>query len=275
MSDSESHYDYSPSLPAAIIMTVAFGCLTALNGFRMVQRRVLFCIPFVVGGALETAGFAARAAGHYDPESTPAYVVQALAILLGPIFFAASVYMTLGRVIRAVDGERHSMMRLTRITKIFVGGDILCFLTQALGGGMLAGADSAKAVDRGENVILAGLILQMLIFGFFLVVAGTFHFRMRRHPTEKSMGGVFNWEGAMFVVYILSALITLRNLFRVIEYIMGEDGYLIQNEWPLYIFDAFLMILVLGVALKVSAQMRYAFRGLSETESHMLDRVDT
>lgn len=170
---------------------------------------------------VETTGFAARAVGHYDAASTPAYVVQALAILLGPIFFAASVYMTLGRVIRAVDGERYSMMRLKRITKIFVGGDILCFLAQALGGGMLAGAESAEDVDRGETVIIVGLILQMAIFGFFLVVAGTFHLRMRRRPTEKSLRGVIDWARAMVLVYVLSVLITLRNLFRVIEYTMG------------------------------------------------------
>lgn len=41
--------------------------------------------------------------------------------------------MTLGRIIMLVHGERHSLIRLSWLTKIFVGGDILSFLMQASG----------------------------------------------------------------------------------------------------------------------------------------------
>lgn len=57
MSDSESHYDYTPSLPAAIIMTIAFGCLTILNSIQVIRRRAFFCIPFVLGGIRKSSTF--------------------------------------------------------------------------------------------------------------------------------------------------------------------------------------------------------------------------
>jgi hypothetical protein len=54
-------------------------------------------------------------------------------LLLGPSFFAASIYMILGRIIRLTGGENHSPIRPTRLTKIFVLGDVLSFFVQSGG----------------------------------------------------------------------------------------------------------------------------------------------
>lgn len=59
--------------------------------------------------------------------------MQSLLILLAPAFFAASIYMILGRLIVLVDGEAHSPIRVKWLTKIFVGGDVLSFLAQSAG----------------------------------------------------------------------------------------------------------------------------------------------
>jgi hypothetical protein len=54
-------------------------------------------------------------------------------ILLAPALFAASIYMILGRIIILVDGQDHSMIRPQWLTKIFVIGDVVCFLLLAGG----------------------------------------------------------------------------------------------------------------------------------------------
>jgi hypothetical protein len=54
-------------------------------------------------------------------------------ILLAPALFAASIYMILGRIILLVEGQDHSIIRPQWLTKIFVFGDVICFLL--LGGG--------------------------------------------------------------------------------------------------------------------------------------------
>jgi hypothetical protein len=43
------------------------------------------------------------------------------------------------------------------------------------------------------------------------------------------------------MLYIVSALIMVRSVFRVVEFIGGQDGYLLKHEWTLYVFDALLM----------------------------------
>tara|TARA_R110002003_G_scaffold112_13_gene9655 strand:+ start:2531 stop:2764 length:234 start_codon:yes stop_codon:yes gene_type:complete len=77
--------------------------------------------------------------------------MQALLILLGPIFFAAFIYMFLGRIMLATNSSALSMIRPTRLTKLFVGGDVLCFLVQAGGGIILAGSDSKSSADVGKG----------------------------------------------------------------------------------------------------------------------------
>ena len=46
----------------------------------------------------------------------------------------------------------------------------------------------------------------------------------------------------MSVLYVASGLIFVRSLFRLIEYIEGNDGVLLSSEVYLYIFDALLML---------------------------------
>ncbi|OQV06598.1 hypothetical protein CLAIMM_11143 [Cladophialophora immunda] len=249
--DKVGYYNYNPSVAAAAIFVIVFAALSSIHVFRLVTNRTWFCLPFLVGGLFEVIGYAARLVGHYNPDSLPPYVVQALLILLAPILFAASIYMILGRIIRTTGAQAYSLVRVTWMTKIFVGGDVLCFLIQALGGAMLANADTPSQVSRGQHIILAGLILQILIFAFFLTVAGVFQQRLRRKPTESSCSGAaIGWQGLMVMLYTVSIFITVRNVFRVIEYAAGDDGYLLQNEWPIYVFDAFLMSIVLLICIK-------------------------
>ncbi len=85
--------------------------------------------------AVEWIGYVARAvSAHQTPNWTlGAYVVQIMLILVAPALFAATIYMELGRIIMLCDGAHHSLIKLRWLTKIFVAGDVLSFVTQALG----------------------------------------------------------------------------------------------------------------------------------------------
>jgi hypothetical protein len=148
------------------------------------------------------------------------YIIQSILILLAPILFAASIYMILGRLVTRTDSAVHSIVRATWVTKIFVTGDIVCFLIQSGGAGMLVQAKDQDGFKRGENIILGGLILQILIFGFFVVVAGIWHRRLKARPTAASAD--IPWTRYIRLLYAASVFITIRNICRVIEYAMGK-----------------------------------------------------
>lgn len=59
--------------------------------------------------------------------------MQGTLLLLGPLFFAATVYMMLGRTIRYADAASISRISPTWYTRIFVTMDISTFIVQGLG----------------------------------------------------------------------------------------------------------------------------------------------
>ncbi|KAH8593053.1 RTA1 like protein-domain-containing protein [Bisporella sp. PMI_857] len=250
MAKFSEYWQYRPSAVAGFITAAIFGILTVFHLFRLFKTRTWFCIPLVIGGAFEIIGFASRGIAHDKYDILIPRLLDGLLILLAPILFAATVYMILSRLIRATAAESFSIIRVKWLTKLFVGGDILCFFIQAIGGGMKSGADNAAENKKGDKIILIGLILQIIIFALFLLSALVFHKRLRARPTAKSRNAEFNWERFMVELYAASFLITFRNLFRVIEYAMGNDGYLLSREWPIYVFDALPMAIVLFICSK-------------------------
>ncbi|KAH7128655.1 RTA1 like protein-domain-containing protein [Dendryphion nanum] len=245
----ESLYHYIPSKIGGIVGAIVFIILLAVHTWRLIRTRSWFCIPFVIGAAFEALGYATRAYGHSHPTELNPVIVQTLLILLAPILFAASVYMFLGRIIRASGESSLSMIRPTLLTKVFVGGDIVCFLVQALGAGILTNAKDKKALDLGKYIILGGLLLQLFLVAFFVVVAAVFHVRMGKTGAGQRAAMRWNWKKYLIMLYVVSLIITLRNIFRVVEYWLGEGNYLLVNEWPLYVFDALPMAIVLVICI--------------------------
>jgi hypothetical protein len=49
------------------------------------------------------------------------------------------------------------------------------------------------------------------------------------------------------MLYAVSTLIIIRSAFRVVEYVLGQDGYPLENEWTLYVFDTVPMSVVMVV----------------------------
>ncbi|KAL1617087.1 hypothetical protein SLS56_011160 [Neofusicoccum ribis] len=109
------------------------------------------------------------------------YIQQTLLLLVAPALFAASIYMGLGRI---TDGVTQSLIQLKWLTKIFVCGDVVSFVLQGAGGGVMA-SGTVEALEKGEHVVIGGLVVQVLFFSFFVVVGTVFHYQMRMVPTAK------------------------------------------------------------------------------------------
>jgi hypothetical protein len=106
---------------------------------------------------------------------------------------------------------------------------------------------SEKSMKLGEKIVLTGLFLQILFFGFFVVVSVIFDRRIQKSPTPQSVSPAIPWRKHLLTLYAASAFILVRSIFRVIEYLQGNNGYLLRNEFWLYIFDAVLMLAVMVI----------------------------
>ncbi|CAG8886513.1 unnamed protein product [Penicillium nalgiovense] len=234
-------WEYVPSLPAAIIFLILFVAATTFHFWKLHRTRAWFCLAFSLGASvLEVIGYIGRAAAHNATDSVIVYAIQNVFLLLGPTLFAATVYMTLGRIIRSVHAEKHSLVRINWLTKTFVMGDVVSFVVQGSASGLMATGDKAKL---GSNIVVASLLIQVIMFGLFIVTSAVFEVRMRRSPPTEAFDQRINWISRVHTLYAVSALILIRSIFRVVEYAAGNDGYPLTHEWMLYVFDSVLMII--------------------------------
>jgi hypothetical protein len=108
-------------------------------------------------------------------------------------------------------------------------------------------AGSMSATEIGEQIVIGGLAVQLAFFGFFIVASAVFHYRVRANPQlaprAVSAGSGFSnsWEAMLWCLYGACILIFIRSVFRVVEFVQGNDGYIMKREYLLYIFDAVLM----------------------------------
>ncbi|KXH51972.1 hypothetical protein CNYM01_10511 [Colletotrichum nymphaeae SA-01] len=241
-------YRYTPSLPAAIVSAAVFAVLTILHFWRLYRARAFYFTAFALGGVFQTIGYCGRIWSHFDTMAIGGFVMQAILILVAPALYAASIYMILGRLIRTLRADHLSLLPVPWVTKIFVTGDVVSFTMQAGGGGIQA-AGTLELYDIGEKIIIVGLLVQIVVFGFFIITTILFHHRISRKPTSVAIEGIVPWRRYLWVLYSTSLIILVRSIFRVIEYLQGNRGYLISHEIFLYIFDTVLMVAVMAIFL--------------------------
>ena len=194
---------------------------------------------------MEGIGYVGRIQSHFDRWVLGPYLQQTLMLLVAPALYAASIYMVLGRLIIVLNGEHLSLIRIRWLTKIFVGGDVLSFLMQSGGGGLMS-SKKPDMMKMGENLVVGGLFVQIIFFSIFVAVSVVFNIRIQERPTPMSeqmtRSGRKGWLTLLRVLYAASALILIRSIFRVIEYLQGNGGYLLRSEVWLYVFDSVLML---------------------------------
>lgn len=257
-------WDYVPSIPAAVIFMLIFLVMTALHFWKLYKTRTGFCIAFTIGGLcmytpiriplrsnmfthccilVQVIGYIGRCVAHNDTTTMGPYIVANIFILLSPTLFAATIYMTLGRLIRSIGGEHLSVIRISRLTKTFVWGDVLSFVVQG-------NSSSLSILGHplwSKVAVVGGLAIQLVSFSIFLLTAIIFEKRIRHNPTPRSLIPGVSWRKSMYMLYAVSALIILRSIFRIIEYVLENDGYPLSHEWTMYIFDSVPMAIVMVI----------------------------
>ncbi|TVY31671.1 Protein RTM1, partial [Lachnellula subtilissima] len=225
-------WKYIPSIAASIIFMICFLIITCLLIWRIFKYRTWFCAYFALGCICEVIGYASRAAAYNNTASIPFYILQAAFLVTAPAFYAASLYMTLSHTMRALNATHLSAIRVSRLTKIFVVGDMMSLNIQ---GGASSLASHPKTAKVGSDLVVMGLIIQLLLLCGFFVTAAVFQVRFWRESRGVSP---VPWRKTLGMVYGVCGLIFARSVFRVVEYVQGANGFCLRHEWTLYVFDA-------------------------------------
>ncbi|KID86527.1 sphingoid long-chain base transporter RSB1 [Metarhizium guizhouense ARSEF 977] len=239
-----SIYGFRPSLAANatflglfILVGLAHGYL----GFRW--RSWGFMGGMILGCLSEAIGYAGRIMLYNNPFSFVGFMVQIVCLTIAPVFYTASIYVTLSKTIMyfAPDLSRFNPQLFYWI---FIPFDVICLILQAAGGAM---SSNSNGDDRlGVNVSMAGLALQVVVLTAFVVCFADYMVRYVR----SGRTGSFGWRLNTFFLGLASSvlLILARCAYRVAELKDGYNGSLIREEIPFIILEG-VVIVIAAIAL--------------------------
>ena len=127
-----------------------------------------------------------------------------------------------------------------RFGLIFVLLDVAAFLVQAAGAVLASSTGNPNLPMTGIHVYMGGIGFQQLCIFLFLALAVRFHRKVRLQlaSPERSNGLML-----LYIEYAVVFLITVRIIFRLIEYSSGIRSSIPKHEAYQYVFDSTLMLI--------------------------------
>lgn len=183
------------------------------------------------------AGFAMREVGAYHTDNLTYLIVSVVLIMSGPPVYALINYFILSRILYYIPYL--APMHPGRVATTFVGLDAVCEILIGQGAWRMANWSMTLAQRRlGAHLVTASLSLQAALFGAFGLLAAQFHIR-------ASKAGVLSKDlrTVLLVLYVSASIVTIRCIYRLVEYIEGWDSAIYKNEVVFWIFEAVIMFL--------------------------------
>lgn len=251
-----AQWSYDPSFAAALTFAVLFGLLTLTHLGLAILHRKGFSWVMIMGVGWELIAFVTRALGSRNQQSSSLSIISTLFFLLAPLWINAYAYMTAGRLIWTYHPDK-SIWRFKAISigKYFVWLDIASFLVQVTGGLMLAPGSSPSTMTTGKNIYMTGVGVQQGFIIMFLALIVRFQLDVQRFGSQNK-----RWLWVTIALYAVLALISMRIIFRLVEFSAGvevsnplpyhEVYALALDAFPMTLASFILAVVHPGIALK-------------------------
>ena len=239
----ERTFHYAPLEFVAVAHASLFAAVTAVLLVLTLKHGGAFMYYAVFTGVVEALGYGLRAYCAAAP-GLAVYITSTFMLLLGPITLALVNYRVVS-ILLAATGKKATFLggrvslSAKPIAKIFFISDVVCLFVQAGGGGLLAIAD-ANANRVGTAIVLSGLAIQLVFFSGFTWILWQVATKHELGLTSvPSLRPVFSGlTGTIILLYI-------RNIFRVVEFASGSEGYAATHEWVFNVFETLPIFLAL------------------------------
>ena len=263
-------FGYLPNIGAAALFLALFALLALTHAVLAIRARSLVGAGITLCCSLELVGFALRLSVRHSWNKS-LYTAMLVLLITAASMLAIANYKLIGLVVRmasgiapdtAVPGRLASSgFRLPlnlqvlldplqadgRLNPDFVARlfSILALVTvvlQIIGISDLTSDNASQStLDEGQHLLIAGLALQLFTYGaFFAVTAYVWHspsytFRVHEWPSTRRL---------VVGMLVTMVLLTMRGIYRLIQYSAGTDSSVARTEAPYYTCDALLVFLV-------------------------------
>lgn len=237
---------YAPNKGAPIAFAILFTMSGIIHGyqcFKYKSWKVTGLLPW--SALLFTLGFVMRAIGafgHWD--NLGVFISSTVFLLAGPPVYEGANFFTLGRILYYIP--YHSPMHPGRVFSTFIAMGVVIEVITANGASLVANTSNPESTQNtGKALLKAALILQIALMVGFVALATKFYYNCHR-------GGVLNKKvkRALYVLYCSCTLITIRTIFRTVEYFTAASlntsnidkiSPIIKDEWFFWVFETVVM----------------------------------
>ncbi|KAM0748533.1 RTA1-like protein [Meredithblackwellia eburnea MCA 4105] len=237
---NDNPYHYTPSLAMAVVFIILYAISTLAHTYQTFKCRYKWMAVMVVGGIVELMGWAGRIWSREDMNGGglgSGFTMQISLLIIAPTFYSAALYMLLGVVISEL-GPKHSPISPKIFKILFILADFLSLVLQGIGGGLASVASSdtipdRSGIKRGGNIMLGGIVFQLVVMVVYLAYGLYFVLRSRR---EVEAAGS-KMKLLLLGMTIASICIIIRGVYRTAELGQGFDGGLARNQLT-FLLDA-------------------------------------
>jgi len=262
-------YGYYPSLGANGFFAAFFAlCFVAQFILGIRYKTWTYMIALCLGCMGEAVGYGGRIMMNNDPIGRTGFMIQICCLIISPAFVAAGIYLTLKHIVLTF-GTAWSRLRPVLYTYIFIGCDLLSLGLQGAGGGLASGGDPGSTTqDTGTNLMIAGVIFQVVIlvfFGYFLVEYAVRTHRRRDQLSAESLQLFHStsFRCFMFAIAVAYMGVFIRCVYRIPEPTGGWRSELMRNEAEFIALEG--VMIVISVAALTIFHPGYCFPALANT----------
>ncbi|KAF9699448.1 hypothetical protein EKO04_002093 [Ascochyta lentis] len=246
-------YGYYPSIGWNSAFAGFFGLALLINVFLGIRYRTWsFAIAMSLGCIGELVGYIGRIIMWNNPFDEAGFQMQICCLIIAPAFVSAAIYLTLKHIVRSF-GDDWSRVRPGWYTWIFIGCDLLSLVLQGAGGGMAASADfGSELQDVGTDLMLAGVIFQVVCLSFFGYFLGEYIYRTYRHRNElayESVALLHDTKFRLFISAVITAYLTIlaRCAYRIPELSGGWRSELMRDEVEFIVLEGAMIVTAVAV----------------------------
>ncbi|KAG2208468.1 hypothetical protein INT47_010164 [Mucor saturninus] len=230
-----AYFHYIPNRPACYVGIAVFSILFILLNIRVLTsgyRWYVYLLPLTA--AAEVVGFALRYICSKNP-TTDVFTAMSILLLISANIMALVNYKAVGDVIQLSGVETRYYVIGPNFARNFYKTNLVASILQAVGGGLQASSGSRST---GFTLTIVGITIQLVFFAIFLV---SVHYVNTCPDYRLHYNGQNHKRSVMRVMYITMALLFVRSLYRLANYVIVYNNFGEVHEWTFYVFDALLI----------------------------------
>jgi hypothetical protein len=190
---------------------------------------------------------------HNSPFNNNDFLIYLITLTMAPALLTAAIYLCLARIV-IIYGQHLSRFKPRTYSLVFCTCDLISLVLQAVGGAIASTANTVSSSNLGKNIMLAGLIFQVVSLILFATCSGEFAYRVWKgqgswNPRYLNLVSSRLFKSFLIGLVVAAFTIFARSVYRCVELAGGFNGTLFVSDEALFMVMEGVMIVIATACL--------------------------